>query len=189
MVLAPPALAHPQYLSLGSGNLHSDSPEWLFHDVSKHHVDIRLSGDLEEVDRDTSVRWSPSTGYVFELESGYAGGMSGEIQFCKITARDVLEHISPRRFLAVMECCWNLLTPGGLLKIQVPEWGSPNAVMDPTHYRGFHLNSFDILDPLTDYGRKNTFYSDRRWKVCKRKRVLGTETNLRINLRKVDGVR
>ena len=104
--------------------------------------------------------------------------------FAEVHARDVLEHISPSRFYPVMDEIWGLLAPGGLLHIQVPKYGSENATIDPTHWRGFHLNSFDFLDPTTRLGKAG-WTTDRRWKIVTKIELSKTNTNLQFLLKKL----
>jgi len=104
--------------------------------------------------------------------------------FTDIHARDVLEHIRPDLFYQTMNEVWLLLESGGLFHIQVPQWGSHNAIIDPTHWRGFHLDSFDYLDPTTRLGRAQ-WTTDCRWKIMDKAVVPRTKTNLTFTLKKI----
>ena len=59
---------------------------------------------------------------------------------------------------------------------------SVNAQIDPTHWRGFHLDSFDILDPTTSIGRKNAFYKNSPWKLLSKSRIPRTTENMAVCL-------
>jgi hypothetical protein len=108
------------------------------------------------------------------------------IRFDAITIKDVLEHIAPNRFFHVLNSMWAKLVPGGIANIEVPQWGSENALIDQTHWRGFHINSFDILDPATPLGRKNKFYDNRPWEVVSKIVKPKSTVNLQFTLRKRD---
>lgn len=133
---------------------------WVNHDRTRHSPHVDLAFDLEE------PVWNVAD------------------RFDEIAAKDVLEHVQPSRLFGVMNRLWELLLTGGLLKVQVPQWGSANAVIDPTHWRGFHLQSFDIFDPTTRLGRINSFYGLRPWTVVSRQVVPRSDVNLQFELRK-----
>ena len=102
-----------------------------------------------------------------------------------ILAEDVLEHVPAHLTLAAMDECWTLLKDGGTMEIQVPIFGTYNHLADLTHCRGFHIESFDILDPETRLGRINPWYTTRRWKILeKRQDEPGQGFNLHFLLRK-----
>lgn len=171
----------PEILCLGCGNTHTPDPLWLFHDFESHHSDVRLDGDLEDVlPYSCVVRLRDGT---FRITAGECPE-DRRVKFKAVVIKDVLEHIAPNRFLSVMQFIWNATAPGGALRIQVPQWGSQNAIIDPTHYRGFHLSSFDILDPSTHLGRKNKFYGMQPWKILERETIAGSDVNLRFTLQK-----
>jgi len=108
------------------------------------------------------------------------------ILFDSITCKDVLEHIAPSMFFHVLNSMWMQLVPNGVANIEVPQWGSENALIDQTHWRGFHINSFDILDPATPLGRKNKFYDNRPWEVVSKIVKPKSTVNLQFTLRKRD---
>jgi hypothetical protein len=41
--------------------------------------------------------------------------------------------------------CHCIFTPGGLLRLRVPLFGTPWHLIDPTHVRGFHPLNFDYF--------------------------------------------
>jgi SAM-dependent methyltransferase len=67
--------------------------------------------------------------------------------------------------MAFIEECHRILQKGGELYIQAPSWDSELFKIDITHVRGFHIKSFDFLDPDTWYGGIRAFYTDARFKV------------------------
>ena len=58
-----------------------------------------------------------------------------------IKAHHVMEHLKDLIF--VMNECWRVLKPGATLDIEVPV--GQNAWIDPTHIRGFTVNSFNFF--------------------------------------------
>lgn len=97
--------------------------------------------------------------------------------FEQVVARDVLEHIRPDHFYGVMDEIHRICQEAGRLHVQVPQAGSLNAIIDPTHWRGFHLKSFDFLDPRTRLGRAS-WTTDRRWALLKAEQIRGSDVNL-----------
>lgn len=175
---------NPEILCLGCGNQHTPDPLWLFHDFESHHPDVRLEGDLENVTPDSAVV-RPGQNQVYRITRGPPLALDYVLPFKAVVLKDVLEHIAPNRLLDVMQFCWNCLVLEGVLRIQVPQWGSNNAITDPTHYRGFHLNSFDLFDPTTALGRKNQFYGLRPWRILEKEPIKGSDVNLRFTLQKL----
>lgn len=83
-----------------------------------------------------------------------------------VHALDVLEHLPDT--MRFMDECWRVLAAGGELFVQVPHVESDNAWRDPTHARAFHPTTFDYFDPVTTYGKRYGFYTDRKWKIVNR---------------------
>ncbi len=88
----------------------------------------------------------------------------------EIKAVDVLEHMPPyigeaHGVIKFIEECHRILKPGGTLYIQTPGWKAEFLWIDPTHVRGFDIQSMDFLDPTTHYGRTTGFYSKCKFKV------------------------
>ena len=81
--------------------------------------------------------------------------------FGAIAALDVLEHL--QSFLGFFDECWRILLPGGRLGLRTPRFDSINAVIDPTHVRCYHPQSFDYLDPGTTWGEKYSMYTPHKW--------------------------
>ncbi len=81
-------------------------------------------------------------------------------------SHQVLEHL-PYRYDAsgrellfrVFDEVWRILRPGGLFRFDVPHNRSPDAYLDPTHYRYFGPLAFEFLwNPARD-----SFYHRRPW--------------------------
>ncbi len=67
--------------------------------------------------------------------------------------------------IAFIEECWRILKTGGELYIQAPGYRAEFLWQDPTHVRGFHIKSFNLFDPDTEYGKTTGFYSECKFKV------------------------
>ncbi|MDP9396941.1 MAG: BON domain-containing class I SAM-dependent methyltransferase [Actinomycetota bacterium] len=61
----------------------------------------------------------------------------------RIFAVHVLEHLLD--FLPLLDECWRLLRPGGILHVLSPDWRHVNAVADPTHVRYLDVQTFKYL--------------------------------------------
>jgi SAM-dependent methyltransferase len=126
-------------LLLGCG--HEDRRGWVHHDLLAHSQHIQVAHDLE------IVPWP------WDDNSAEA-----------IAAIDVLEHLADT--VAFMDECWRILEPGGQLMIQVPDYRSQNAWIDPTHRRAFHPDTFQYFN--LGSGQWNSFghlYTTRPWRV------------------------
>lgn len=87
-----------------------------------------------------------------------------------IRAIDVLEHMPPyigeqHGVIKFIEECHRILQPGGELFIQTPGWRAEFLWIDPTHVRGFDVQTMDFFDPTTHYGTTTGFYSKCKFKV------------------------
>ncbi len=100
-----------------------------------------------------------------------------------VVCRDVLEHVEPKKFYHVLNNLWE---HAKILEVQVPEHGSEYAKIDPTHYRGFTLESFDYLDPSTRLGRA-VWTTTKRWKIISKGVVPKSRTNLHFTLEALRG--
>jgi predicted SAM-dependent methyltransferase len=89
----------------------------------------------------------------------------------KIHCADVIEHLpnftkdDKPMITAFIEECHRILKPGGELYIQTPGYNAEFLYQDPTHVRGFHIKTFDLFDPETDFGKTTGFYSECKFKV------------------------
>lgn len=113
------------------------------HDIRKHSSHVDIAWDLNE------IPWP------WEDQS-----------FAFIAAIAVLEHLEINLLESVGEC-WRILRPGGRMKLKLPHWNHNNTYMDPTHYWMSSLETPQIWDPSTPYGKKYDFYTDRKWKIIK----------------------
>lgn len=147
-------------LNLGCGNRPIDGA--VNHDRIAHRPEISVVHDLNVF----PWPWEDET---FDL----------------IVARAVLEHLRCTLIESVNEC-WRLLRPGGELALKLPFWNHANSYADPTHYWKFSLQSPEIFDPATDYGREYSFYTDRKWQIVQRPRLnkAGSSIHVRMQVRK-----
>ena len=77
--------------------------------------------------------------------------------FSEIQCFDILEHVE--NVPAVVEECYRLLSPGGVLKITTPHFSCSNSYIDPTHRYHFSYFSMDCF--TTDH--KYSYYSKARF--------------------------
>lgn len=161
-------------LNLGCGS--RPEPDWVNHDATKHSEYVEAWWNLEHA-LWPSLYWDPSLDQFAGQHTRPPDGLV-RMEFARVKMKDVLEHLPPNLFFQTMNHLWDLVVPGGTLEIQVPEHNSYNAVVDPTHWRGFHLDSLDILDATTFIGRKNRFYGHRPWKILSKSRIPKSTVNL-----------
>lgn len=89
----------------------------------------------------------------------------------EIKAVDVVEHLANYTadnrpsVIAFVEECHRILKKGGLLYMQMPGWKADFLWIDPTHVRGFDIQSFDFFDPTKPYGQTTGFYSKAKFSV------------------------
>ncbi len=89
----------------------------------------------------------------------------------EIHAIDVVEHLDnytdDKRpsVIAFVEEAHRILKTGGVLYMQMPGWKADFLWIDPTHVRGFDIQSFDFFDPSTHFGQTTGFYSECKFKV------------------------
>ena len=87
-------------------------------------------------------------------------------QFENAIAKDIIEHMVD--VVPFLDECWRIIKPGGHLVIRTTYFMSEQAYRDPTHFHFFTLESFDYFDPDTVLGNVYGWYSDRKWKICRR---------------------
>lgn len=63
-------------------------------------------------------------------------------EFEEILCKDVLEHLE---YMPLMAELYRVLTPGGILHIQVPHFTSYNNFIDPTHRKRFSYRTFEFF--------------------------------------------
>lgn len=131
-------------INLGAGN--DQTPGWV-------NVDMI---DMEGIDVVHNLIKFP---YPFEDDSAD-----------EIKAVDVLEHLPPyigdeHGVIKFINECHRILAPGGVLYMQTPGWRAEFLWIDPTHVRGFDIESMDFFDPTKHYGQTTGFYSPCKFSV------------------------
>lgn len=105
-----------------------------------------------------------------------------------ISAVDVVEHLpnftkeDEPMIIKFIDECYRILQPGGELYIQTPGYRAEFLWQDPTHVRGFHIKTFDLFDPSTEFGQTTGFYSQSKFSV---KAEELPNHNLRFWMRKI----
>jgi SAM-dependent methyltransferase len=74
--------------------------------------------------------------------------------FEEVLCQHIVEHIPHQlpgvegeAFFRFFEELHRILAPGGSVFITVPHWTHPNAIVDPTHTRVIHPETFQYFDP------------------------------------------
>lgn len=134
----------PVKINLGAGT--DNDPSWINVDMIK----------LEGIDVVHNL-----INFPYPFEDGEAD---------EIKAVDVIEHLPPyigeaHGVVKFLEECHRILKPGGTLFIQTPGWKADFLWIDPTHVRGFDIQSMDFFDPTKHYGQTTGFYSKCKFKV------------------------
>lgn len=88
----------------------------------------------------------------------------------EMKAVDVIEHLptyigEAHGVIKFLEECHRILKPGGTLFLQTPGWKAEFLWIDPTHVRGFDIQSMDFFDPSTHFGKTTGFYSKCKFSV------------------------
>lgn len=91
-------------------------------------------------------------------------------EFDEVRAMSVLEHLDVDLVQSVGEC-WRILVLGGTLHIRVPYWRHETCWRDPTHRRGYTMETFDFFDPSTKMGKEYGFYTIRKWEILERRYI------------------
>jgi predicted SAM-dependent methyltransferase len=144
-------------LNLGAGK--SPIKDAVNHDITKHSDFISIVWDLNKL----PWPWKDNS-------------------FDKIVAWAVLEHLDISLVQSMNEC-WRILRPGGIIALKVPYWDSEGCWNDPTHKRGYTLQSMDYFDPDTKFGTQYNFYTPFKWKGLKKGFVKGSNKSIRFELR------
>jgi hypothetical protein len=131
-------------INLGAGT--DNTPDW-------HNVD---AVDLPGIDTVHNLIHFP---YPFDDNSAD-----------EIKAVDVVEHLPPyigddHGVIKFLEECHRILKPGAELYLQTPGWRAEFLWIDPTHVRGFDIQSFDFFDPAKPFGKTTGFYSKCKFTV------------------------
>jgi SAM-dependent methyltransferase len=130
-------------LQLGCGN--NPHSGFVHHDLYRHSEHVDVAHDL------TTFPWPwPDSSQDY------------------IVAEDVFEHLRGE-LPEVFNELHRILAPGGYLFIRTCEAGSWMHAYDPTHVRGFALNSFNYWDPDTLEGKAYGMEAgERKWKIVRK---------------------
>jgi len=131
------------------------------HDVSKHHPFVDAVHDLNVL----PWPWK-------------------DAQFDVIKAWAVLEHLHRER-LSIINECWRVLKPDGLLVVKLPYWNNEEAHDDITHYWFTTLHQFEQFDPTTARGRSYAFYTPFKWHILSSKFSNKGHSSIVHKLRKI----
>lgn len=63
-----------------------------------------------------------------------------------VFSEDFLEHVAPERRVSVINQCWEVLKPGGIMEHYVPNAGSRNDFGSPSHLSHWNLQTFEHFD-------------------------------------------
>lgn len=77
-----------------------------------------------------------------EEENNGLVSLNYPVSFDEIRAHHILEHFKPENKVKVMFLCWDLLTHGGIIDIEIPLFPHPASVQDPTHISFWTAESF-----------------------------------------------
>ena len=75
----------------------------------------------------------------------------------RIYASQIMEHISPRRFIPLMNECHRVLKKNGQLVIEVPLYPAKECFGDPQHVKVFTQDSFKYFDARDDLYRRHEY--------------------------------
>jgi len=139
---------------------------------------IPISLDIINHDRDHRFKWID---VAHDLDDFPWPWEDEEFNF--ILAHDVIEHVCrPVRF---MDECWRILKPGKAMIVHTNNIEYPiQAWRDMTHKRPYTIDSFDFLDPETEWGAEYLL-SEKTWEV---KQKVRDGLELLFVLRKRDDV-
>ncbi len=72
--------------------------------------------------------------------------VAGEHEADYVFSEDFLEHVPPERRVHVINQCWAVLRPGGIMEHYVPNAGSRNDYGSPSHLSHWNLQTFEHFD-------------------------------------------
>lgn len=106
----------------------------------------------------------PHVEVVHDLNSGILP--FGDSEFEKVVAHDIIEHVV--HVLPIMEEIWRVLKHDGVVDIHTSHLENKESFRDPTHFHFFTMESFDIFDEGTEYGRDYGFYTTAKFRIIKK---------------------
>ena len=143
-------------LNLGCGD--NIKPGWLNHDLTLHSKGIDCIHDLDVL----PWPWADNSMAV-------------------INSISVFEHLK-LDLIQILNECWRILKPRGILYVKYPVFTSPRIHDDPTHRWQWSQYSFDFVDQTTNYGNEYWFYTPNKWTILKKE---VDRCNCKISLRPI----
>ena len=155
-------------------------------------VDVLPPLDLDGLKLNLGAGWDGTEGFIRVDRAGdpdirldlseplpFADGT-----FVEIRAFHVLEHIERRDLVRIMNECWRVLEPDGVMEIEVPVFPSDAAMADPTHVSFFVAATFDYFNKGSQFDGERMLYGIKPWALTDRKRD-AMAVFLRVRLRKL----
>jgi len=118
------------------------------------------------------------------LPKDYTGELKKEVRNCEgIRCHQVIEHLTT--IIPLMNDCYEVLIPGGIMEISTPRAGTDAFWQDPTHIKGYIRRTFDYFcdDPTTADAREE-YGITAKFKVIWE--LLEFGWNLQLHLQKPD---
>ncbi|GAG95470.1 unnamed protein product, partial [marine sediment metagenome] len=97
----------------------------------------------------------------------------------EIIASHIIEHFDENETIEIMDECWRVLKPNGVLKITSPDISSSTAYI-PQHKQRLTIHYFSFFTSPTLYQN----YGIRPWKFLKKEvvQLRGTKRDLQVEL-------
>lgn len=86
----------------------------------------------------------------------------------QILASHILEHISPKRFIPLMNELWRIMKVGGQLLISSPYGVSPGFQQDPTHINIMNESTWLYYTPISPFDSNRILYNiykPKPWRI------------------------
>ena len=90
--------------------------------------------------------------------------------FVEIRAFHVLEHVDRRDLVPLMNECWRIIEPEGVMEIEVPVFPTEAAMSDPTHVSFFTAQTFDYFTKGGQFDGERLLYGIKPWALTDRVR-------------------
>ena len=89
-----------------------------------------------------------------------------DCEFEEIKAYEILAYTF--NVVPIIDECWRIIQPDGLLRILVPLCDRNLAWVDPHFVRPYHRETFDHFDPDLPRGQYYHWYTTRRWRITRK---------------------
>ena len=84
-----------------------------------------------------------------------------------IHAYDIIEHVED--FFKFTDEAWRVLRKDGKMMIRTNYVKYSQSFTDPSHKRFCTIETFDFLDPSTNFGKNYDWYTDKKFKILNKK--------------------